>query len=116
MPRPRARRELVITLKRDGNANVVLNNLFKLTQLQSSFAINMVALVNGVPRTLNLASCCRATSTTRSTSSPAVRSSASKATQDREHILEGRIKALDVIDEIIALIRGSEDAARPRTG
>ena len=47
--------ELVITLKRDGNANVVLNNLFKLTQLQSSFAINMVALVNGVPRTLNLA-------------------------------------------------------------
>ena len=46
--------ELVITLKRDGNANVVLNNLFKLTQLQSSFAINMVALVNGVPRTLNL--------------------------------------------------------------
>ena len=69
--------ELVITLKRDGNANVVLNNLFKLTQLQSSFAINMVALVNGVPRTLNLTSCCRATSTTRSTSSPVVRSSAS---------------------------------------
>ena len=46
---------LVITLKRDANANVVLNNLFKLTQLQTSFAINMVALVDGVPRTLNLA-------------------------------------------------------------
>ena len=46
--------ELVITLKRDANANVVLNNLFKLTQLQTSFAINMVALVDGVPRTLNL--------------------------------------------------------------
>src|SRR5918995_1261690 len=47
---------LVITLKRDANANVVMNNLFKLTQLQTSFPINMVALVDGVPRTLNLAS------------------------------------------------------------
>ena len=47
--------ELVITLKRDANANVVLNKLFKLTQLQTNFAINMVALVDGVPRTLNLA-------------------------------------------------------------
>ena len=46
--------ELVITLKRDANANVVLNKLYKLTQLQTSFAINMVALVDGVPRTLNL--------------------------------------------------------------
>ena len=45
---------LVITLKRDANANVVLNNLFKQTQLQTSFAVNMVALVDGVPRTLNL--------------------------------------------------------------
>ena len=46
--------KLVVTLKRDANANVVLNNLFKLTQLQTNFAINMVALVKGVPRTLNL--------------------------------------------------------------
>ena len=46
--------ELVITLRRDADANVVLNNLYKLTQLQSSFSINTVALVNGVPRTLNL--------------------------------------------------------------
>ena len=46
---------LVISLKRDANANVVMNNLFKLTQLQSSFSINMVALVDGVPRTLGLA-------------------------------------------------------------
>ena len=45
---------LVIDLKRDANANVVLNNLFKLTQLQTSFPVNMVALVDGVPRTLNL--------------------------------------------------------------
>ena len=47
--------QLVVTLKRDANANVVLNNLFKLTQLQTSFAVNVVALVKGVPRTLNLA-------------------------------------------------------------
>ena len=45
---------LVVTLKRDANANVVMNNLFKLTQLQTSFGVNMVALVDGVPRTLNL--------------------------------------------------------------
>ncbi len=68
--------ELVITLKRDANANVVLNKLFKLTQLQTSFAINMVALVDGVPRTLNLPRRSPATSPTRSTSSPGARSSA----------------------------------------
>ena len=68
---------LVITLKRDANANVVLNNLFKLTQLQTSFAINMVALVDGVPRTLNLAQALHGYVATRSTSSPAARSSAS---------------------------------------
>ncbi len=108
--------ELVITLKRDGNANVVLNNLFKLTQLQSSFAINMVALVNGVPRTLNLQQLLQGyvdhqidVVTRRSEFRLA------KATQ-RAHILEGRIKALDVIDEIIALIRGSEDAAAAKSG
>ena len=108
--------ELVITLKRDGNANVVLNNLFKLTQLQSSFAINVVALVNGVPRTLNLAQLLQGyvdhqveVVTRRSEFRLA------KATQ-RAHILEGRIKALDVIDEIIALIRGSEDAAAAKAG
>ena len=108
--------QLVITLKRDGNANVVLNNLFKLTQLQSSFAINVVALVNGVPRTLNLVQLLQGyvdhqveVVTRRSEFRLA------KATQ-RAHILEGRIKALDVIDEIIALIRGSEDAAAAKAG
>ena len=53
-PRPAWTRALVIDLKRDANPNVVLNNLFKLTQLQTSFPVNMVALVDGVPRTLNL--------------------------------------------------------------
>jgi DNA gyrase subunit A len=108
--------ELVITLKRDANPNVVLNNLFKLTQLQSSFAINMVALVDGVPRTLNLAQALNGyvahqidVVTRRS------RFRLDKARR-REHILEGRIKALDVIDEVIALIRGSDDAAAAKAG
>jgi DNA gyrase subunit A len=108
--------ELVITLKRDGNANVVLNNLFRLTQLQSSFAINMVALVNGVPRTLNLVQLLKGyidhqvDVVTRRTEFRLA-----KATQ-RAHILEGRLRALDVIDEIIALIRGSEDANAAKEG
>ncbi|MFZ8948586.1 MAG: DNA gyrase subunit A [Ilumatobacteraceae bacterium] len=107
---------LVITLKKDANANVVLNNLFKLTQLQTSFSINMVALVDGVPRTVNL----------RDAIDGYVRHQIEVITRRsnfrldkarrREHILQGRVKALDVIDEIIALIRGSEDAAAAKAG
>ena len=104
---------LVVTLKRDANANVVLNNLYKLTQLQTSFGVNMVALVDGVPRTLNLAhGARRATSATRSRSSPAAREFRLDKARKREHILEGRLKALDVIDQIIALIRASDDRRR----
>jgi DNA gyrase subunit A len=102
---------LIITLKRDANANVVLNNLFKLTQLQSSFPINMVALVDGVPRTLNLKTAIEGyvnhqvdVITRRS------EYRLGKA-KDRQHILEGRLKALNVIDAIIKLIRASDDAA-----
>ena len=108
--------QLVVTLKRDANANVVLNNLFKLTQLQSSFAVNMVALVKGVPRTLNLAQVLQGyvdhqvDVVTRRSEFRLQRA------QEREHILEGRIKALDVIDEIIALIRASEDANAAKDG
>ncbi len=107
---------LVITLKRDANANVVLNNLFKLTQLQTSFAINMVALVDSVPRTLNLETALagyvrhQIEVVTRRT-----QFRLDKARR-REHILEGRIKALNVIDEIIALIRASDDAATAKAG
>ena len=107
---------LVITLKKDANANVVLNNLFKLTQLQTSFSINMVALVDSVPRTVNL----------RDAIDGYVRHQIEVITRRsnfrldkarrREHILQGRVKALDVIDEIIALIRGSEDAAAAKAG
>ncbi len=102
---------LVVTLKRDANANVVLNNLFKMTQLQTSFSINMVALVDGVPRTMNLRDALDAyvrhqieVITRRSTYRL-------EKARRREHILDGRIKALNVIDEIIALIRASDDAA-----
>jgi DNA gyrase subunit A len=107
---------LIITLKRDANANVVLNNLYKLTQLQTSFPVNMVALVNGVPRTLNLVQALRGyidhqievlTRRTQYRLDKAKR---------REHILEGRIKALDVLDAIIALIRASDDTAAAKAG
>ncbi len=107
---------LVVTLKRDGNPNVVLNKLYKLTQLQSSFSINMVALVGGVPRTLNLAQALhgyvdhQVEVVTRRTEFRL------KRAKERAHILEGRIKALNVIDEIIALIRGSEDANAAKDG
>ena len=94
----------------------MLNKLFKLTQLQTSFAINMVALVDGVPRTLNLTQALAGyvahqveVITRRS------QFRLGKA-RDREHILEGRIKALDVIDEVIALIRASDDAAAAKAG
>lgn len=102
---------LVITLKRDANANVVLNNLYKLTQLQTSFGVNMVALVDGVPRTLNLADALhgyirhQVEVVTRRTEYRLRRAN------ERAHKVEGRLKALNVIDQIIALIRASEDAA-----
>jgi DNA gyrase subunit A len=106
---------LVILLKRDANANVVLNNLFKLTSLQSSFPVNMVALVDGVPRTINLADALNGyvrhqlEVVTRRT-----QFRLDKA-RDRSHILEGRLKALNVIDKLIKLIRESEDPAAAKT-
>jgi DNA gyrase subunit A len=102
---------LVVTLKRDANPNVVLNNLYKLTQLQTSFGVNMVALVDGVPRTLNLADAL--TGYVRHQVEVITRRTEFrlKRAKDRLHRLEGRLKALDVIDQIIALIRASEDAA-----
>ena len=108
--------ELVVMVKRDANANVVLNNLFKMTDLQTSFGVNMVALVDGIPRTLNLAQALsgyidhQVDVITRRT-----RFRLDK-TKRREHILQGRLKALNVIDQIIALIRGSEDPAAAKAG
>jgi DNA gyrase subunit A len=108
--------KLVIKLKRDANANVVLNNLYKHTPLQTSFGVNMVALVDGVPRTLNLVQILQAyvehqvEVITRRSQYRLDKAAA------RAHIVEGLIKALDLIDEIIALIRASEDRAAARAG
>ncbi|MEY4600837.1 MAG: gyrase subunit [Actinomycetota bacterium] len=101
---------LIITLKRDANANVVMNNLFKNTQLQSQFPVNMVALVDGVPRTLNLKDAIEGY--VRHQIEVITRRSQYRLdkAKERNHILEGRLKALNVIDNIIKVIRASEDA------
>ncbi|MST32579.1 DNA gyrase subunit A [Acidimicrobiaceae bacterium USS-CC1] len=107
---------IVLPLKRDANANVVLNNLYKLTPLQTSFGVNMVALVDGVPRTLNLKQALEAyvahqIEVIRRRSEYRL----AKARRDLE-INEGYLKALDLIDAIIALIRSSEDRSAARAG
>src|ERR687893_409515 len=107
---------LSIKLKRDANASVVLNNLFKHTPLQTSFGVNMVALVDGVPCTLNLRDALVAyvnhqIEVIRRRSEFRLRKA-----KERAHIVEGLLKALDMIDEIIALIRGSENTPAAREG
>ncbi|HEX2273886.1 MAG TPA: DNA gyrase subunit A [Acidimicrobiales bacterium] len=105
---------LVVYLKRDANANVVLNNLYKHTPLQTNFAVNSVALVAGVPRTLNLVQLLQAyidhqvdVITRRSRYRLA-------AAHDRAHKVEGLLRALGMIDEIVALVKASEDRADAR--
>jgi DNA gyrase subunit A len=114
--------KLVIGLKRDANANVVLNNLYKLTPLQTSFAVNMVALVDvnaegkGVPRTLNLVQALQAYVEHQVDVITRRSQFRLRKAEERAHLVEGLIRALDMIDAIIALIRGSEDAAAAREG
>ncbi|HZU74063.1 MAG TPA: DNA gyrase subunit A [Acidimicrobiales bacterium] len=110
------RTRLVIELKRDVNANVLLNNLYKHTPLQTSFGVNMVALVDGVPRTLNLAQAL--TAYVEHQIEVIRRRSEYRLgrARDRAHIVEGLLKALDMIDAIIALIRASEDRPAARAG
>ena len=99
---------IVIRLKKDANANVVLNTLFKYTPLQTSFSVNNVALVNGRPRTLNLKDLIKYFVKHRhEVILRRTRFDLDKA-QKRAHILEGLLKALDVIDEIIRIIRASK--------
>jgi DNA gyrase subunit A len=105
---------LVIELKRDANANVVLNNLYKQTPMQTSFGVNMLALVDGVPRTLNLAQAVShyidhqiVVVTRRS------QFRLDKA-QKRAHIVEGLLRAIDMLDAVIATIRGSDDRPSAR--
>src|SRR5437588_8936781 len=101
---------LVVELKRDANAQVVLNQLYKHTPMQTSFAANVLALVDGVPRVLNL----RAALVVYVAHQIEVVTRRSEyrlaKARDRAHIVEGLLKALDMIDAIITLIRGSESA------
>lgn len=110
----RTGQRLVIVLKRDAVAKVVLNNLYKHTQLQENFSANMLALVDGVPRTLSLDAFVRHWTTHQM--DVIVRRTAYLLgeAEDRAHIVRGYLKALDMLDEVIALIRASAtvDAAR----
>lgn len=106
---------IVVTIKRDAVAKVVLNNLFKHTQLQQNFGVNMLALVDGVPRTLRLDQIIR--HYVKHQVEVIVRRTKFrlKKAEERAHILRGYVKALDALDEVIALIRRSPsaDEARP---
>ena len=99
---------VVIRLKKDANANVVLNMLYKYSPLQSSFSVNNVALVNGRPRTLNLKQLIKYF--VRHRHEVVVRRTKFdlEKARKRAHILEGLLKALDVIDQIINIIRSSK--------
>jgi DNA gyrase subunit A len=107
---------LILVLKRDAVAKVVLNNLYKHTQLQETFGANMLALVDGVPRTLNLAQFLR--HYVAHQIEVIVRRTAYRLrkAEERAHILRGLVKALDMLDEVIALIRRSPTVEESRTG
>jgi DNA gyrase subunit A len=107
---------LMLVLKRDAIAKVVLNNLYKHTQLQETFGANMLALVDGVPRTLNLAQFLR--HYVAHQVEVIVRRTAYRLrkAEERAHILRGLVKALDALDEVIALIRRSPTVDEARTG
>ncbi|MBO3095112.1 DNA gyrase subunit A [Cellulomonas dongxiuzhuiae] len=112
----RAGQRLVVVLKRDAVAKVVLNNLYKHTQLQDTFGANMLALVDGVPRTLSIDAFVRHwTSHQIDVIQRRTRFRLRKAEEDI-HIYRGYLKALDALDEVIALIRRSPDAEQARNG
>ena len=100
---------IVIRLKKDANANVVLNMLYKYSPLQSSFSVNNVALVNGRPRTLNLKQLIKYFVKHRHEVVVRRTKFDLEKAQKRAHILEGLLKALDVIDQIISIIRSSKN-------
>ncbi|WP_026867086.1 DNA gyrase subunit A [Jeotgalicoccus marinus] len=106
---------IIIEIRKDKNANVILNNLYKQTPLQTSFGINMLALVNGEPKVLSLKEVLyyylehQKDVVTRRTKYEL------KRAQDRAHILEGLLKALDYIDEIIKTIRASATDEEAKT-
>jgi DNA gyrase subunit A len=112
----RTGQRLVIVLKRDAIAKVVLNNLYKHTQLQDSFGVNMLALVDGVPRTLNVGQMIKHYVAHQVEIIQRRTRYRLRKAQERAHILVALLKAQDRIDEVIALIRASESAEAARTG
>ena len=109
---------IVIDVKKDHNANVLLNKLYKMSELQSSFSVNNVCLVNGRPQTVNLKDMLTHFLDHRHTVVIRRTKFELKKAQDRAHILEGLIVASDNIDEVVHIIRSSKttDEARQRLG
>jgi DNA gyrase subunit A len=110
------RTRLVVELRRDANPQIVLNQLYKHTPMQTSFPVHMLALVDGVPKLLNLSQAIlvyvahQVEVVTRRTQYRL------RKAREREHILEGLVKALEMIDAVIELIRGAADVDAARAG
>lgn len=102
---------IVVDIKKDANANVVLNKLFKMTALQSSFSVNCIALVNGRPHLLSLRDCVKYFVEHRHDVTIRRTKYDLKKAQERAHILEGLIIACDNIDEVVHIIRNSKTPA-----
>lgn len=107
---------IVVEIKRDAVAKVVLNNLYKHTQLQTSFGANMLAIVDGVPRTLRLDQMIRHYVNHQLDVIVRRTTYRLRKANERAHILRGLVKALDALDEVIALIRASETVDIARAG
>ncbi|MEE1773353.1 DNA gyrase subunit A [Streptomyces sp. JV185] len=112
----RTGQRLVVVLKRDAVAKVVLNNLYKHTDLQTNFGANMLALVDGVPRTLSIDAFIRHWVTHQIEVIVRRTKFRLRKAEERAHILRGLLKALDAIDEVIALIRRSQTVEVAREG
>lgn len=112
----RTGQRLVLVLKRDAVPKVVLNNLYKHSQLQQTFGANMLALVDGVPRTLSLDAFLRHWVAHQLDVVERRTRYLKREAEERDHILQGYLKALDMIDEVIALIRRSPDVESARSG
>ena len=112
----RTGQRLVIVLKRDAVAKVVLNNLYKHTQLQDNFAANMLAIVDGVPRTLSLDAFIRHWVTHQMDVIARRTRYRLRKAEEEAHILRALLKALDALDEVIALIRASTTTEAARDG
>ncbi|MBA3782996.1 MAG: DNA gyrase subunit A [Nocardioides sp.] len=112
----RTGQRLVVVLKRDAVARVVLNNLLKHTELQTNFSANMLALVDGVPRTLTVDQFISNWVTHQIDVIRRRTAFRLRKAEERAHVLRGLAKALDMLDEVIALIRRSPDVSEARTG